>query len=238
MFDHGSIAGAEGTTGIVDYFRLPKEGWYWYRYSLAKVPPPEWPKEGTAAGLTLTSSAPVIEHADGTGDVQVTVTVVDAKGAPISNTPDVTLEVVSGPGGFPTGRSITFKNGTDIPILVGQAAIEFRSYYAGTTVIRATLAGAAGGAADGGVEGRAGVCGGQVAGVCAGAVCAVYRGDADGGAGRWRTSCWTGRPMPAAWPRGISRSWPAMATTRPTGPRMRVLPCRSGGRATWKAYTT
>ena len=141
MFDHGSIAGAEGTTGIVDYFRLPKEGWYWYRYSLAKVPPPEWPKEGTAAGLTLTASAPTIEHADGTDDVQVTVTVVDTKGTPISNTPDVTLEVVSGPGGFPTGRSIAFKDGTDIPILVGQAAIEFRSYYAGTTVIRATSPG-------------------------------------------------------------------------------------------------
>ncbi len=141
MFDHGSVAGAEGTTGIVDYFRLPKRGWYWYRNALAGIPPPEWPVEGKAAGLKLTSSSPVIAHADGTDDVQVTVTVVDAAGKQIGNTPEVTLEVVSGPGGFPTGKSIAFKNGTDIPILDGQAAIEFRSYYAGTTVIRASSPG-------------------------------------------------------------------------------------------------
>jgi hypothetical protein len=141
MYDHGSVAGAEGTTGIVDYFRLPKGGWYWYRNALAKIPPPEWPVEGKAAGLKLTASSPVIVHADGTDDVQVIVTVVDAAGKQISNTPDVTLEVVSGPGEFPTGKSISFKKGTDIPILDGQAAIEFRSYYAGTTVIRASSPG-------------------------------------------------------------------------------------------------
>jgi hypothetical protein len=141
MYDHGSVAGAEGTTGIVDYFRLPKRGWYWYRNALAGVAPPVWPVEGKAAGLRLTASSPVIAHADGTDDVQVIVTVVDASGKQISNTPDVTLEVVSGPGEFPTGKSIAFKKGTDIPILEGQAAIEFRSYYAGTTVIRATSPG-------------------------------------------------------------------------------------------------
>lgn len=141
MYDHGSVAGAEGTTGIVDYFRLPKRGWYWYRNALAKVPPPEWPHEGTPANLKLTSSSRVITHADGTDDVQVVVTVVDAAGRQISNTPDVTLTVASGPGGFPTGKSIAFKMGSDIPILDGQAAIEFRSYYAGTTTIRATSPG-------------------------------------------------------------------------------------------------
>jgi hypothetical protein len=141
MYDHGSVAGAEGTTGIVDYFRLPKGGWYWYRNELAKVPPPEPAKEGKAAGLKLTSSRPAIEHADGTDDVQLIVTVVDANGTRLSNAPDVTLEVVDGPGGFPTGRSIMFHNGSDIAILDGQAAIEFRSYYAGTTTIRATSPG-------------------------------------------------------------------------------------------------
>jgi len=141
MFDHGSVAGAEGTTGIVDYFRLPKRGWYWYRNSLRGIAPPEWPVAGKAAALKLTSSSPVIAHADGTDDVQVIVTVLDAAGKQIGNTPEVTLEVTSGPGGFPTGKAITFKNGTDIPILDGQAAIEFRSYYAGTTVIRVTSPG-------------------------------------------------------------------------------------------------
>jgi beta-galactosidase len=141
MYDHGSIAGAEGTTGIVDYFRLPKRGWYWYRNALRGIPPPEWPKQGKAAGLTLIASAPQIEHADGTEDVQLTVTVVNAEGTRLSNVPDVTLTVLSGPGGFPTGRSITFRSGTDIPILDGQAAIEFRSYYSGTTTIQATSPG-------------------------------------------------------------------------------------------------
>jgi hypothetical protein len=141
MFDHGSVAGAEGTTGIVDYFRLPKRGWYWYRNALRGIPPPEWPVEGKAAGLKLTSSAPAIEHADGTDDVQVIVTVVDQGGRQISNAPDVTLTVVDGPGGFPTGRTIMFQKTSDIAMLDGQAAIEFRSYFAGTTTIRATSAG-------------------------------------------------------------------------------------------------
>ncbi len=141
MYDHGSIAGAEGTTGIVDYFRLPKRGWYWYRNALRGVAPPEWAQAGTAARLKLTSSAPAIDHADGTSDVQLVVTVLDKNGRQISNTPDVTLTVLDGPGGFPTGRSITFRNESDIPILDGQAAIEFRSYYAGTTTIKATSPG-------------------------------------------------------------------------------------------------
>jgi hypothetical protein len=138
MFDHGSVAGAEGTTGIVDYFRLPKRGWYWYRDALTHVPPPEWPTDGVAAGIKLTSSSSTIEHADGTDDAQLIVTVVDSTGKQISNTPDVSLRVVSGPGVFPTGKSIVFRNGTDIPILDGQAAIEFRSYWSGSTVIEAT----------------------------------------------------------------------------------------------------
>jgi hypothetical protein len=97
--------------------------------------------EGKAADLKLTASKPVIDHADGSEDVQVIVTVVDAAGKALSNAPEVTLEVVDGPGGFPTGRTIEFKAGTDIPILDGQAAIEFRPYFAGKTVLRATSPG-------------------------------------------------------------------------------------------------
>jgi hypothetical protein len=89
------------------------------------------------AALKLTASSSTIEHADGTDDVQLIVTVVDSAGKQIDNTPDVTLRVVSGPGVFPTGKSIVFRNGTDIPILDGQAAIEFRSYWSGSTVIEA-----------------------------------------------------------------------------------------------------
>jgi hypothetical protein len=53
----------------------------------------------------------------------------------------VTLAIESGPGEFPTGPSITFAPDSDITIRDGQAAMEFRSYYAGKTAIRATSPG-------------------------------------------------------------------------------------------------
>lgn len=141
-FDHGSIAGRKfGSMGIVDYARLPKRAWYWYRNAYAHVPPPAWPQAGTAAALRLTSSAPAIRRADGTDDVQLTVTVVDAAGTPLANTPPVRLAIESGPGELPTGRSITFRPGDDIAIREGQAAIAMRSWQAGTTRLRATSPG-------------------------------------------------------------------------------------------------
>ena len=78
---------------------------------------------------------------DGTDDAQIIVTVVDKDGRAISNCPPVTLAVESGPGEFPTGPSITFAPDSDITIRDGQAAMEFRSYYAGKTAIRATSPG-------------------------------------------------------------------------------------------------
>ena len=71
-FDHGSIAGRKfGSMGLVDYERLPKRAWYWYRNAYRGVPPPAWSSEGVPAGLRLTASAPAIQHADGTDDVQL-----------------------------------------------------------------------------------------------------------------------------------------------------------------------
>jgi beta-galactosidase len=146
-FDHGSVGATRlETMGIVDYFRLPKRAWYWYRNAYANVPPPTWPAAGTAAALQLTADKTTLAAVDGTDDAQVVVTVVDAKGTAISNNVPVTLSITSGPGEFPTGTSITFtppssSEQSDIVILDGKAAIEFRSYYAGTTVIKATSPG-------------------------------------------------------------------------------------------------
>jgi beta-galactosidase len=140
-FDHGSVAGDEGRTGIIDYFRLPKRQWYWYRNEYAKIPPPPWPVAGTPAGLRLSADKTTLKSVDGTDDAQIIVTVVDAAGHQISNSPPVTLTVASGPGEFPTGPSIAFAEDSDIAIHDGQAAMEFRSYYAGSTVIRATSPG-------------------------------------------------------------------------------------------------
>jgi len=152
-FDHGTVGG-EGLaiTGIVDYFRLPKRYYYWYQEAYAKgntnPVEPVWPTVGTPAKLKLTSSSSVVTATDGTDDVQVIATVLDAKGKHISNNVPVKLSIVSGPGAFPTGTSINFAapsttEASDIAIRDGQCAIEFRSYYAGTTVIRATSPGLA-----------------------------------------------------------------------------------------------
>ena len=99
---------------------------------------PEERKEGIAAGVVLTASKSARIKADGTDDAQLIVSVVDKDQQPISNSPKVTLTIKSGPGQFPTGRSITFSPDDDIFIRDGQCAISIRSYYSGTTVVEAT----------------------------------------------------------------------------------------------------
>lgn len=140
-FDHGSIWASGARMGIVDYFRIPKRAWYWYRNEFRSIPPPEWPEKGIPAQLKLSADKKVISPADGTDDVHLMVKVADASGRHLSNAVPVTLTVESGPGEFPTGKSITFTPGTDIDLIDGCAAIEFRSYYAGKTLIRASSPG-------------------------------------------------------------------------------------------------
>jgi Glycosyl hydrolases family 2, TIM barrel domain/Glycosyl hydrolases family 2, sugar binding domain/Glycosyl hydrolases family 2/F5/8 type C domain len=141
-FDHGSIAGRRfGSMGMLDYFRLPKRQWYWYRNEYLHVPPPIWPTNGVPAALKLAADKTMLQCVDGTDDAQVIVTVVDKDGKALSNCPPVTLAIQSGPGEFPTGPSITFAAYSDIAIRDGQAAIEFRSYFSGETIIRATSPG-------------------------------------------------------------------------------------------------
>ena len=141
-FDHGSLAGRRfGGMGMVDYFRLPKRQWYWYRNEYLHIPPPAWPSNGIPAALKLTTDKTTLHSVDGTDDAQIIVTVVDKDGIAINNCPPVTLAIESGPGEFPTGPSITFAPKSDIAIRDGMAAMEIRSYHAGKTVIRATSPG-------------------------------------------------------------------------------------------------
>ena len=143
-FDHGSIAGKQfGGMGMIDYFRLPKRQYYWYRNAYSHVAPPPWPQAGTPAALRITTSSPTIARADGTDDVQVVVSVVDAAGRRLSNSPPVHLAIVAGPGELPTGRAIDFAPDSDIAIRDGAAAIAMRSWQAGTTRLRATSPGLA-----------------------------------------------------------------------------------------------
>ena len=155
-FDHGTVAGyGLAKTGFIDYFRLPKRNYYWYveAYKKGNRNPvePVWPRECIPARLGLRASQQTIPCTDGTDDAQIIVQILDANGRHISNSQPVTLTIVSGPGEFPTGRSITFTSPTashwkemsadpkcDIRIMDGEAAIAFRSYHGGSSVIRAT----------------------------------------------------------------------------------------------------
>ncbi|MEQ0564899.1 glycoside hydrolase family 2 TIM barrel-domain containing protein [Amycolatopsis sp. NEAU-NG30] len=152
-FDHGTIFGAGyARMGMIDYYRLPKDQWYWYRANKARwsgttavadpTPVPrEQPASGTATGMTLTtgkySSATITD--DGATDTQLVVTMRNASAAWVDNSRAVTLTVTSGPGILPGGKSYTFTPG--VQEFAGKAAIEFRSYYAGTTTITARSAG-------------------------------------------------------------------------------------------------
>lgn len=137
-FHYGCIASNIGYMGFIDYARLPLRSWYWYRQNLSGIPAPKWPEKGTPAALSLQADKTRI-NADGTDDTHLTVSVLDASGKHIDASPAVTLTIESGPGTFPTGKSITFtENNPASAIREGLAAIEFRSYYSGKTRIRAT----------------------------------------------------------------------------------------------------
>jgi beta-galactosidase len=91
-FDHGSIASVKfGSMGLVDYFRLPKRQWYWYRNEYRHIAPPDWPKEGVPARLGLSADHLAIRGTDATDDVHLIVTVLDAAGVALANNVPVTL---------------------------------------------------------------------------------------------------------------------------------------------------
>ena len=96
---------------------------------------------GQTCGLRRALIAIAIHGTQGLDDAHIVVTVQDESGKALSNSPDVTLTIVSGPGKFPTGRSINFSNKSMVAIRDGQAAITFRSYEAGESVIEATSPG-------------------------------------------------------------------------------------------------
>lgn len=91
-------------------------------------------------GIMVIADKTVIAN-DGTDDSYLLISIIDAHGKELSNSPVVKLSIVSGPGEFPTGTSITFDPKSDIEIIDGLAATEFRSYFGGETVIRATSPG-------------------------------------------------------------------------------------------------
>lgn len=141
-FDHGTIANGDfGRMGFIDYQRIPKRRYYWYQKENLDIEAPAESREGQPAKIRLTASKVKGIKADGTDDAHLLITIVDNSGNSLSNSPNTTLRIVSGPGRFPTGSSITFSKDSDICILDGKAAITIRSYYAGETIVEASSKG-------------------------------------------------------------------------------------------------
>ncbi|MEO6435516.1 MAG: discoidin domain-containing protein, partial [Tepidisphaeraceae bacterium] len=97
--------------------------------------------DGSPTKLHLNADKTTIDGTDATDDCQIIVTVLDAAGRHVSASPPVRLTIESGPGEFPTGRSITFSDDSYIKIEQGQAAMALRSYHGGATLIRASSPG-------------------------------------------------------------------------------------------------
>ncbi len=134
-FDYGTHENwTLNMVGMCDSYRIPKRRFYWYRNRWLGEAPPAWPSSGTAAKLRLSADKTTI-LSDGTDDCQVLVTVCNSSDTHVSNSVSATLSVESGTGMFPTGSEITL-NTPD-----GLAGIEFRSYEAGTVVLKAASAG-------------------------------------------------------------------------------------------------
>ncbi|MBW3078048.1 glycoside hydrolase family 2 protein [Bifidobacterium simiiventris] len=137
-FDHGSILGDMGRMGMIDYHRLPKNTWYWYRSWLRGIPvPPAKPKR-PAERIRLTADRTTIAG-NGQEDAFIHVVLCNADGEPVSDERSVTLHI-DGTGIFPTGRS-TILCAERRTMLDGEGAVTFRGYYGGVNVITATADG-------------------------------------------------------------------------------------------------
>lgn len=138
-FHHGSILGNMGHMGMIDYYRLPLDTWYWYRENLAGIPRPEIPRKGTPARVRLTADRLQLKS-DGTEDVKIVAEVLDGEGKRIDCNPEIELQVAEGPGRFPTGR--TFRLSPEKENLIqGIGAITLRPFGGGEIVIRAVCEG-------------------------------------------------------------------------------------------------
>ena len=138
-FHHGSILWNMGYLGMIDYYRLPLNLWYWYRETLLGMKQPEPIKVGIAHALRITADRICI-GTNGTEDAFIMVEVIDQACNRIANTMEIVLEVVSGGAVFPTGKRFVFSS-EKRNFYEGLGAIELRSYYAGENRITAKAEG-------------------------------------------------------------------------------------------------
>ena len=135
-FHHGSILYDMGHMGMIDYYRLPLNTWHWYRKELLGIEPPKTPEKGIASKLVILSPTKTMSS-DGTEDAHVIVYLANDKDERVDSEATVTLEVISGGGTFPTGKTFVLSP-ENKNFYEGLGAIEIRSYFAGDTVIKAS----------------------------------------------------------------------------------------------------
>ncbi|QHQ63559.1 hypothetical protein Ana3638_24550 [Anaerocolumna sedimenticola] len=128
-----------GYLGMIDYYRLPLNLWYWYRETLLGIKHPEPVKEGIPYAVRITADRTCI-GTDGTEDAFIMVEILNQDGNRIANTMEVELEVVSGGAVFPTGKRFVLSP-EKRNFYEGLGAIELRSYYAGENRITAKAEG-------------------------------------------------------------------------------------------------
>ncbi len=139
-FDHGSIWESGQYMGIVDFFRLPKQSWYWYRQALRGLAPAPVPPEGEAASIRLSSDRAELRSCQGEDDVLIHFQLLDREGKPVSAANPVTL-TTSEEGVFPTGQSIRFAADSPIRLAAGAGAITLRATQGGVITVTATAPG-------------------------------------------------------------------------------------------------
>ncbi|MCH9276394.1 hypothetical protein JS533_008965 [Bifidobacterium amazonense] len=137
-FDHGSILGEMGRMGMIDYHRLPKNAWYWYRARLRGIPAPAPKSRLPAERIILTPDRTTIAG-NGQEDAFLHVVLCDANGQPVADERTVTLHV-DGLGILPTGKSMVLSPERR-SLLDGEGAATFRGYYGGSNKITATADG-------------------------------------------------------------------------------------------------
>jgi len=79
-FDYGTIFGFGVSKGLIDYARIPKREWYWYRNEIPAPATAGLAAGGGSARLALTADKTTIAGTDGRDDVHLLVTVQDADG--------------------------------------------------------------------------------------------------------------------------------------------------------------
>ena len=134
-FHHGSILGDMGHMGMIDYYRLPLDTWYWYREKFKGIPAPAHAQRKKADQIILKADRNKIV-CDGTEDIWLCVSLTDKEGKRVCGEDTVILSVVYGGVCFPTGWEYVMSEEKG-NLADGLGAIELHACFPGKALIQA-----------------------------------------------------------------------------------------------------